>query len=89
MIQSPQRQLRAYLAAGSIGLVNAESLGPAMKQITQTVQICMHRASQIHLYICIQAHIYAVAAAKSLQICLNLCDSMDCNLPGSSVHGIL
>ena len=26
---------------------------------------------------------------KSLQTCLNLCDPMDCNLPGSSVHGIL
>ena len=27
--------------------------------------------------------------AKSLQLCLTLCDSMDCSLPGSSVHGIL
>ena len=27
--------------------------------------------------------------AKSLQLCLTLCDPMDCNLPGSSVHGIL
>ena len=27
--------------------------------------------------------------AKSLQSCLILFDSMDCNLPGSSVHGIL
>ena len=26
---------------------------------------------------------------KSLQSCLTLCDSMDCSLPGSSVHGIL
>ena len=23
------------------------------------------------------------------QLCLTLCDSMDCGLPGSSVHGIL
>ena len=30
----------------------------------------------------------AVAAAKSLQSCLTLCDPMDCSLPGSSVHGI-
>ena len=28
-------------------------------------------------------------SAKSLQSCLTLCDSMDCSLPGSSVHGIL
>ena len=27
--------------------------------------------------------------AKSLQSCLTLCDPMDCNSPGSSVHGIL
>ena len=27
--------------------------------------------------------------AKSLQSCLTLCHPMDCNLPGSSVHGIL
>ena len=26
--------------------------------------------------------------AKSLQLCLTLCDPMDCRLPGSSVHGI-
>ena len=26
---------------------------------------------------------------KSLRSCLTLCDSMDSNLPGSSVHGIL
>ena len=27
--------------------------------------------------------------AKSLQLCPTLCDPMDCNPPGSSVHGIL
>ena len=27
--------------------------------------------------------------AKLLQSCLTLCDPMDCNPPGSSVHGIL
>ena len=31
---------------------------------------------------------HAAAAAKSLQSCLTLCDPMDCNLPGSSIHGI-
>ena len=30
----------------------------------------------------------AAAAAKSLQWCPTLCDSMDCSLPGSCVHGI-
>ena len=33
-------------------------------------------------------YIIAAAAAKSLQSCPTLCDSMDCRLPGSSVHGI-
>ena len=27
--------------------------------------------------------------AKSIQLCLTLCDPMDCSPPGSSVHGIL
>ena len=27
--------------------------------------------------------------ARSLQLCLPLCDPMDCSLPGSSAHGIL
>ena len=31
----------------------------------------------------------AVAAAKSLQLCLTLCDPIDSSLPGSSVPGIL
>ena len=28
-------------------------------------------------------------ACQSFQSCLTLCDSVDCNLPGSSVNGIL
>ena len=32
---------------------------------------------------------HAAASAKSLQSCPTLCDSMDCSLPGFSVHGIL
>ena len=34
-------------------------------------------------------HFTAAAAAKSLQSCPTLCDPVDCNLLGSSVHGIL
>ena len=30
----------------------------------------------------------AAAAAKSLQSCLTLSDTMDCSPPGSSIHGI-
>ena len=31
----------------------------------------------------------AYVCAKLLQLCLTLCDLMDCSPPGSSVHGIL
>ena len=31
----------------------------------------------------------APAAAKLLQLCLTLCDPIECSPPGSSVHGIL
>ena len=31
----------------------------------------------------------ACVRAKSLQLCLTLCDPIDCSPPGSSVHGIL
>ena len=33
--------------------------------------------------------IYTHVHAKSLQLRLTLCDPMDCNLPGSYVHGTL
>ena len=32
---------------------------------------------------------HAWVCAKSLQLCLTLCDPMDCSPPGSSVHGVL
>ena len=31
----------------------------------------------------------ACMRAKSLQLCLTLCDSVDCSLPGSYVHGVI
>ena len=35
------------------------------------------------------SHMYAAAAAKSLQSCLTLCDPIDESPPGSPVPGIL
>ena len=32
-------------------------------------------------------HIYNSIESEVAQSCLTLCDPMDCNLPGSSVHG--
>ena len=39
--------------------------------------------------ICAPVCVCVCARAKSLQLCLTLCNPMDCSLPGSSVHGIL
>ena len=37
-----------------------------------------------------QAHLrYTINLALVVQSCPTLCDSMNCRLPGSSVHGIL
>ena len=43
------------------------------------VCVCVHTRACM----CMHAH------AKSLQLCLTLCNPMDCNPPGSPVHGIL
>ena len=32
---------------------------------------------------------HALKSSARAQLCLTLCDSMDCNLTGSSIHGIL
>ena len=37
----------------------------------------------------LNTEITACIHAKLLQLCLTLCDPMDCSPPGSSVHGIL
>ena len=41
------------------------------------------------IYMCVCVCVCVCVCAKSLQFCPTLCDLMDCNLPGSSVHGIL
>ena len=44
------------------------------------------------LYICMYIYYYIYTLGmhtKSLQLCPNLCIPIDCNPPGSSVHGIL
>ena len=43
--------------------------------------ICM----RVHVYACMYMYMHA----KSLQLCLTLCDPMDCSPPGSTVHEIL
>ena len=41
------------------------------------------------MYLQIQSHTHSAAAAKSLQSCLTLCDSIDGSPPGSPIPGIL
>ena len=41
----------------------------------------LHLDNVVCVYLCVHA--------KLLQLCLTLCDPMDCSLPGSSVHGAL
>ena len=47
------------------------------RDITLPTKVCL-----------VKAMVFSVCA-KLLQLCLTLCDPMDCSLPGSSVHGIL
>ena len=42
--------------------------------------VCMPMSTPAH---------HAWVCAKTLQLCLTLCNPMDCSLPASSVHGIL
>ena len=44
-----------------------------------------HTHTQTHTH----THTHMCVHAQSLQLCLNICDPMDCSPPGSSVHGIL
>ena len=48
--------------------------------IFQNVDMLLFSSSQISSHVCV--------CAQLLQLCLTLCDRMDCSPPGSSVHGI-
>ena len=47
--------------------------------ITFVFHPCFHLGDGLHFWI---------SVSLSAQPCLTLCDSMDCSLPGSSVHGL-
>ena len=44
---------------------------------------------EVNLLLEVRVFEYACTHAKSLQLCLTLCNPMDCSPPGSSVHGII
>ena len=51
------------------------------------------REVQIYGYLpgkaCVSRCVHACMPVQSLQLCLTLCNPIDCNPPGSSIHGIL
>ena len=83
----------AYQALPSIGFSRQEYWSglplPSPQVVLDNVK-CTNRASLVAqtLKICLQCSRRCVRA-KLLQLCLILCDPVNCNPPGSSVHGIL
>ena len=47
--------------------------------------MCLYLFSSVRLYYSVNVKVKVLVT----QLCLTLCDAMDCGLPGSSVHGIL
>ena len=65
-------------------MVSTKSKPSTATQITcYFFQVFFRFSTCISLNLCVCMH------AKSLQLCLNLCNPRDCSPPGSSVHGIL
>ena len=54
--------------------------------INYIYQMCVHMHTSISVCVCVC--VCARACTLSCFSCVRLCDSMDCSLPGSSVHGI-
>ena len=50
------------------------------------MHVHIHMADFLCVCVCVCVCVYACSVAK---LCTTLCDPMDCNLPGSFVHGIL
>ena len=51
-------------------------------------QLLLHPGSEWLVFICKLENCFLCMSAKSLQLCLTLCNLMDHSSPGSSVHGI-
>ena len=59
--------------------------GPELEISLTYACVHTHTHTQTHTH----THTHMCVHAQSLQLCLNICDPMDCSPPGSSVHGIL
>ena len=94
---SPSVNIQGLFPLRLTGLISLQSKGLSRVFSNATIQKHQFFGSQPSLWS--NAHIHMTtgktialiilcAHAKSLQLCPALCDSMDCSLPGSSVHGI-
>ena len=64
------------------GIFPTQGWNPGHQQCRQTPYNLSHQRSHMYIYLCIRM-------CSVTQLCLILCDSMDCSPPVSSVHGIL
>ena len=96
--QPPPRMSRAVLV--SLSLSNRASPVQPRNGFTITPRYCpLRHLSQRNEHLCSCRNSYTndcecvcvcvCVCVKSLQSCLPLCDPMDCNPPGSSIHGIV
>ena len=54
----------------------------ALDTTEETEDACTYICTHTHTHIC------NIKGREVAQSCLNICDTMGCGLPGSSVHGI-
>ena len=91
-------QRRCYYSNPRGGRTEVQKLNHFLNLCTASkcvlIRVCLIPVSHImghflsSAYFC-SACTHACVHAKSLQLYLTLCDPMDCNLPGSSVRGII
>ena len=70
-------------------------LGKNLASARACVRVCAHTCVRACMYVCMHAYMSAcvrvcactrVCACSVARLCLTVCNYMDCNLPGPSVH---
>ena len=59
------------------------------KCINVCICVYVHTCVYLYIHVCIYVCNYICIIHKLLQLCLILCDPLDCRWPVSSIHGIL
>ena len=80
--------LKALGDAIFIGIFSIKKIS-ILQQHDLSIQLSTSQKFSDLLKILISSFYNVSMHAKSLQSCLTLCNSIDCSLPGSSIHGIL